>query len=159
MRGLTEKETQEAMAHILDNLPIEQELQRWKQEEENPVLMRKLLDVVAQRAKDDGGLIVSVKSDEVLRGAENIELFQADKKGDVNVVSSNGNYRFAMVFTSRERFKVCNDTSGFVVFIDELFRFLISQPDIDGIMLNLKKEEAVFGKEMMKKVLSMMEQG
>ena len=47
MRGLTEKETQEAMAHILDNLPIEQELQRWKQEEENPALMRKLLDVVA----------------------------------------------------------------------------------------------------------------
>lgn len=75
------------------------------------------------------------------------------------MVSSNGNYRFAMVFTSRERFKVCNDTSGFVVFIDELFRFLISQPDIDGIMLNLKKEEAVFDKEMMKRVLSMMEQG
>lgn len=80
MRGLTEKETQEAMAHILDNLPIEQELQRWKQEEENPALMRKLLDVVAQRARDDGGLIVSVKSDEVMIGAENIELFQADKK-------------------------------------------------------------------------------
>ena len=55
--------------------------------------------------------------------------------------------------------KFGNDTSGFVVFIDELFRFLISQPDIDGIMLNLKKEEAVFDKEMMKKVLSMMEQG
>lgn len=154
MRDFTEKEKQEAMEHILDNVSIERELQRWKEEEENPALMRRLLDAVVQRAREDGGLIISVKSGDVPAGAENIELFRAEKKGDINFIAGSCNHRFAMVFTSRERFEACGDTSGFVMFIDDLFQFLTEQPDIDGMMLNLKKEEAVFDKEMMKAVLA-----
>lgn len=157
MERLTEKEMKEALDVMLDNASIEEELQRWKQEEGNPILMMELLEAVTKRAKEEGGLIVSVKSDGVPAGAENIEFFQKEKNGDVNIITDNYDRHFAMVFTSKERFKLCDDTSGFVMFIDELFTFLGERPEIDGMMINWKKEDVVFDKEMMRTVLRMME--
>lgn len=54
-----------------------------------------------------------------------------------------------MIFTSRERFKECDDTSGFVMFIDELFEFLGTCVGIDGVVINYKKENVVLNKEML----------
>lgn len=158
MRKAAEKEKREIIEYMLNNTVIEEKVQSWKQQIQNPVLIKELLELLAERAVDDGGLIVSVKSNEISAGEKNIEIFAADKKGDINIIEGKGKLRLAMAFTSRERFKKCNETAGFVMFIDDLFAFLENSPDIEGMILNFGAENAVIDKEMMRAVLEIIKE-
>lgn len=149
MKAMAEAEKREMIEFMLDNAVLEEKMGKWKQKEEDIVLFMDFVAALVKRSREDGGMIISVRSGEVPTGAENIEIFRKDKKGDVNIVAGGNEQRLAMVFTSKERFKKCNDTSGFVIFIDEIFRFLGTRPEIDGLIMNYKEENIVFNKEML----------
>lgn len=157
MRETVEKENREIIEFMLDNAVLEEKMGKWKQQEENLALFMDFVAALVKRSKNDGGLIISVKSEEISEGAENIEIFRKDKKGDINIVAGKDNLRLAMVFTSRERFQKCGDTSGFVMFINELFEFLATQEELDGIIINFKEENIVFSKEMLRRILDFFE--
>lgn len=124
MKAIADDEKREIIEFMLDNAALEEKMGKWKQKEEDILLFMDFTAALVRRSREDGGLIISVESGEVPPGAENIEIFRKDKKGDVNIVIGENKQRMAMIFTSRERFKECDDTSGFVMFIDELFEFL-----------------------------------
>lgn len=149
MKTAAEEENRKMIEFMLDNAVLEEKMGKWKQKEEDIVLFMDFIAALIKRSREDGGLIISVKSGEVMTGAENIEIFRKDKRGDLNIVAGESGRRFAMVFTSRERFKKCDDTSGFVMFIDELIGFLETQPEIDGCIMNYKEEDVIFNKEML----------
>lgn len=149
MKTAAEEENRKMIEFMLDNAVLEEKIGKWKQKEEDIVLFMDFIAALIKRSREDGGLIISVKSGEVMTGAENIEIFRKDKRGDLNIVAGESGRRFAMVFTSRERFKKCDDTSGFVMFIDELIGFLETQPEIDGCIMNYKEEDVIFNKEML----------
>lgn len=149
MKTAAEEENRKMIEFMLDNAVLEEKMGKWKQKEEDIVLFMDFIAALIKRSREDGGLIISVKSGEVMTGAENIEIFRKDKRGDLNIVAGESGRRFAMVFTSRERFEKCDDTSGFVMFIDELIGFLETQPEIDGCIMNYKEEDVIFNKEML----------
>ena len=149
MKAMAEAEKREMIEFMLDNAVLEEKMGKWKQNGEDIVLFMDFVAALVKRSREDGGLIISVKSKDVPAGAENIEIFRKDKKGKVNIVAGGEEQRLAMVFTSKERFEKCNDTSGFVMFIDELFDFLGTRPEIDGLIMNYKEENIVFNKEML----------
>lgn len=149
MKTAAEEENRKMIEFMLDNAVLEEKIGKWKQKEEDIVLFMDFIAALIKRSREDGGLIISVKSGEVMTGAENIEIFRKDKRGDLNIVAGESGRRFAMVFTSRERFEKCDDTSGFVMFIDELIGFLETQPEIDGCIMNYKEEDVIFNKEML----------
>lgn len=150
MGATMEEENREMIEFMLDNAVLEEKMGKWKQKEEDVVLFMDFMSALIRRSREDGGLIISIKSKDVPIGAENIEIFRKEKKGDVNIVAGENNRRFAMVFTSRKRFEKCDDTSGFVMFIDELFAFLEAREEIDGVIMNYKEEDVVFSKEMLR---------
>lgn len=149
MKTAAEEENRKMIEFMLDNAVLEEKIGKWKQKEEDIVLFMDFIAALIKRSREDGGLIISIKSEEVMTGAENIEIFRKDKRGDLNIVAGESGQRFAMVFTSRERFKKCDDTSGFVMFMDELIGFLETQPEIDGCIMNYKEEDVIFNKEML----------
>lgn len=149
MKTAVEEENRKMIEFMLDNTVLEEKIGKWKQKEEDIVLFMDFIAALIKRSREDGGLIISIKSEEVMTGAENIEIFRKDKRGDLNIVAGESGQRFAMVFTSRERFKKCDDTSGFVMFMDELIGFLETQPEIDGCIMNYKEEDVIFNKEML----------
>lgn len=149
MKTTAKAEKREIIEFMLDNAVLEEKMGKWKRKEEDIVLFMDFMAALIKRSREDGGLIVSVRSEEVPAGAENIEIFRKDKKGDINIVAGGEEQRFAMVFTSKKRFEKCNDTSGFVMFIDELFGFLGTRTEIDGLIINYKEENVIFNKEML----------
>lgn len=149
MKMAAKEENRKMIEFMLDNAVLEEKIGKWKQNEEDIVLFMDFIAALIKRSREDGGLIISIKSGEVMTGAENIEIFRKDKRGDLNIVAGESGQRFAMVFTSRERFKKCDDTSGFVMFMDELIGFLETQPEIDGCIMNYKEEDVIFNKEML----------
>mgnify|MGYP001117775987 FL=1 len=118
MKAIADDEKREIIEFMLDNAALEEKMGKWKQKEEDILLFMDFTAALVRRSREDGGLIISVESGEVPPGAENIEIFRKDKKGDVNIVIGENKQHLAMIFTSRERFKECDDTSGFVMFID-----------------------------------------
>ncbi len=149
MKAIADDEKREIIEFMLDNAALEEKMGKWKQKEEDILLFMDFTAALVRRSREDGGLIISVESGEVPPGAENIEIFRKDKKGDVNIVIGENKQHLVMIFTSRERFKECDDTSGFVMFIDELFEFLGTCVGIDGVVINYKKENVVLNKEML----------
>ncbi len=65
---------------------------------------------------------------------------------------------YAMVFTSKERFQECNDTSGFVMSIGELFELLVEKEELDGMVINIGQEDIAFNKCMMRVVIWLIRQ-
>lgn len=63
-----------------------------------------------------------------------------------------------MVFTSKEKFQKCHDTSGFVMFIDEVFELIVDKEALDGIVINFGQEDIIFNKIMMKVVIWLIRQ-
>lgn len=68
----------------------------------------------------------------------------------LNNVWGKDNQKYVMAFTSKERFQVCNDTSGLVMFIGDVFRVVEKKDEVQGIVLNWNKEEMVIGKDMIR---------
>ena len=159
MKAIADDEKREIIEFMLDNAALEEKMGKWKQKEEDILLFMDFTAALVRRSREDGGLIISVESGEVPPGAENIEIFRKDTKGDVNIVIGENKQHLAMIFTSRERFKECDDTSGFVMFIDELFEFLGTCAGIDGVIINYKKENVVLNKEMLGIFLDFMSSG
>lgn len=116
-----------------------------------------VLDALAARAQQYGGLIVSVRCREIPAGADNIEFFMADKYCEVCWVEDADGKRYAMVFTSRERFGECGDTSGVVMFMDDLLAMAEAKEELDGIVINLGSEQVVIDKPMLRIAMRLLE--
>lgn len=72
------------------------------------------------------------------------------------VEGKDGKY-YAMAFTSRESFKKCNDTSGLVMFIGDLFVLIEGMEEVNGIVLNIGREEIIFDKMLLRATLSLID--
>lgn len=86
MKAIADDEKREIIEFMLDNAALEEKMGKWKQKEEDILLFMDFTAALVRRSREDGGLIISVESGEVPPGAENIEIFRKDKKGDVNIV-------------------------------------------------------------------------
>ena len=128
---------------------IEEALTNWN---DNPNDVEKLAYVykaLLDRDKECGGLIVSVESGKIPAGSENVKYFNGAEEIKVLKVSGSFDDEYLMVFTSRERFKECNETAGVVMFIRSVFSLLIKVEGVDGIVINIGKEEMILNKNYM----------
>lgn len=156
---LIEKDKTRFIDYMLANDELEKLLRKWKRKKTSGDLFLELITGIAKRDKEQGGFILSVKTDKIPTGADNLDFFLLPKhsKLELNYVEGKDDKKYAMVFTSKKRFMECNDTSGVVMFIGDLVYLLEQKPEVDGIVLNLQKEEIIFGKEWLRAIMCMIE--
>lgn len=154
---ISDEEKKEYIDYMLQNDTIEEVLKNWKRNQNSEVLC-KMLETMAAKSEECAGLILAVKSDVIPTGADNIVLFTATERGEINRVIDKEGKSYAMVFTSKEKFKECNDASGFVMFIDEVFELIVDKEALDGLVINIGEEDVVFNKIMMKVVIWLIRQ-
>lgn len=152
LENISEEEQKEYIEYMLHNDKIEESLINWKQNQ-NSVTLSKMLEIIATESEECAGLILSVNSDFIPTGADNIVLFTGTERGDIHRLIDKAGKSYALIFTSKERFQECNDTSGFVVFIDELFELLVEKEELDGMVINIGQEDIAFNKYMMRVVI------
>lgn len=150
--NISQEEQKEYIEYMLHNEKIEKSLINWKQNQNSDTLT-KMLEIIAAESEECAGLILSVNSDTIPTGADNIVLFTGSERGDIHRLIDKAGKSYAMVFTSKERFQECNDTSGFVMFIDDLFHLLAEKEELDGMVINIGQEDIAFNKYMMKVVI------
>ncbi|MGC6173967.1 SseB family protein [Lacrimispora sp. 38-1] len=154
---ISEEEKKEYIEYMLQNDTIEEALKNWKRNQ-NSEELGKMLETIAAKSEECAGLILSVKSDSIPTGADNIVFFSGVERGDIHRVIDNEGKSYAMVFTSKEKFQECNDTSGFVMFIDEVFELIVDKEALDGMVMNIAQEDIVFNKFMMRVVIWLIRQ-
>lgn len=138
----TSEEKQQFIEYMLDNKELEKKLRRWDKSQNNPDYFIEMIEEMAKRYSEQGGLIVSVRSDEIPTGADNVEFFMLDKykKISINYAEDQLGKQYMMVFTSKKKFKECNDTSGVVMFVGDVIEFALMMERTDGIVLNMGKK-------------------
>lgn len=144
-------------AMLEGNEAVEAALARWSNNPKDICAMIEVYKSILDRDRECGGLIVSVESNDIPAGADNIEFFNGDKALYLNRSKGVFGDKFILVFTSRDRFRVCNDTAGVVMFIREVFSLLSEMEGIDGIVMNLHKEEVLFTRQNMKQISRLIE--
>lgn len=156
---MIEQDKEVFIEYMLNNGALEKLLRKWKRKRKTGESLFELITGIVNRDKEQGGFILSVKSDLIPTGADHLELFLTPKypRLDLNYVEGKDNGKYAMVFTSKERFRECNDTSGVVMFIGDLIYLLEQKAEVDGIILNLEKEEIIFGKDWLRAILCILE--
>lgn len=159
MRKFVEAEENDLFVNAMlnGNEVIEEALAAWRKDQKDVCAMLAVYKSLLDRDRECGGLILSVEPGDIPAGADNIEFFNGDKHLCMN--RSKGQYgdNYLVVFTSRERFQEHNDTAGVVMFIRELFSTLGNMEGVDGIVMNLSREEVVFDKSNMLQLCRMME--
>lgn len=155
---ISEEEKKECIEYMLQNDEIELALNNWEQHKNSDEYMCKVLDVIAARSEECGGFIVAILSDNIPTGVNYIALFTGEEKGEIHRVENSDGKSYAMVFTSKSRFQKCNDTSGLVMFIDEVFDLLESKAELDGMVINFGSDDIIFDKIMMRAAICIMRQ-
>lgn len=157
MKKLVSMEENESIVNemLKGNEVIEKALEEWKHNRENIGDMASIYKSITDRDRKYGGLIVSVESGSVPAGADNVEFFNGDKPVKLNKVRDSDDEKYLLVFTSRERFREYNDTAGVVMFIREVFSLLADIEGVNGIVINMGKEEIIINKCVMKMISQM----
>ena len=154
----TSEEKQQFIEYMLDNKELEKKLRKWDKSQNNTDYFIEMIEEMAKRDREQGGLIVSVKSDEIPTGADNVEFFMLDKykKISINYAEDQSGKQYMMVFTSKKKFKECNDTSGVVMFVGDVIEFALMMERTDGIVLNMRRKEGrdgiIFGKIILRAI-------
>lgn len=157
---VSEKENDLYVNAMLEgNEIIENALGKWSNNQKDICAMLEVYKSIVDRDRECGGLIVSVESNGIPAGADNIEFFNGDKTIRMNRSKGASGDKYILVFTSRDRFREYNDTAGVVMFIRELFSLLGEMEGIDGIVVNLHKEEILFSKQVMQQISRLIEVG
>ena len=156
---ISKEKKQELLEYMLCNQSLEKSLQNWKKHKKNTDSIIDLINALADGARSDKGIIVAVNCPDIPKGAEHVDFFMADKKRNMYWVDDKNGMRYVMVFTSKERFQECNDISGIVVFMDELFVMIEKRKDLDGIIINLEREEVILNKVILRAVIQVMKMG
>ena len=146
-------------AMLKGNEIIEDALAKWSEDPKDICATAAVYKSIIDRDRECGGLIVSVKSENIPAGADNIEFFNGDQYIYMNRSEGKSGNGYIMVFTSRERFRECDNTAGVVMFIRELFSLLGEMDGVDGIIVNLKREEVLIDKRIMRQMNRMIEIG
>ena len=139
------------------NEVIEEALAKWKEDTQDVGYIAAAYKSIIDRDREYGGFIVSVESGNIPAGADHVEFFNGDKYVKLNKAKGSHDDRYFLVFTSRDRFRECNDTAGVVMFIREAFSLLRDIEGVDGIVINIGKEEVVINKHDMKVISRLIE--
>lgn len=136
---------------------IEETLAKWKEDTQDVGYIAAAYKSIIDRDRECGGFIVSVESGNVPAGADHVEFFNGGKPLKLNKAKGSYDDRYLLVFTTRDRFRECNDTAGVVMFIREAFSLLRDIEGVDGIVINIGKEEVVINKHDMKVISRLIE--
>ena len=139
------------------NEVIEEALAKWKEDTQDIGYIAAAYKSILDRDRECGGFIVSVESGNVPAGADHVEFFNGGKPLKLNKAKGSYDDRYLLVFTTRDRFRECNDTAGVVMFIREAFSLLRDIEGVDGIVINIGKEEVVVNKHDMKVISRLIE--
>lgn len=71
----TSEEKQQFIEYMLDNKELEKKLRRWDKSQNNLDYFIEMIEEMEKRDREQGGLIVSVKSNEIPTGADNVGFF------------------------------------------------------------------------------------
>lgn len=142
-------ELEEVVAYMLANEKIETAMKGYTENPSSETFLS-MMTAMIERDAEDGGFILSIHSEEIEPGAENIVVFQNDKHKKLTItnVEIGNESRYALAFTSKRRFMTCNDTSGIVMFIGELVELMAHSDQVDGLILNLENEEIILDKRI-----------
>ena len=99
------------------NEVIEDALVNWKKNPDDPYAKAFVYKALLERDNNCGGLIISVKSEDIPAGADNVRYCDGSEQIILNKVKGSYEDHYLLVFTSMERFKECNETAGVVMFI------------------------------------------
>ena len=139
------------------NEVIEKALAKWKDNQLDICDIAAAYKSIIDRDRECGGFIVSVESGNVQAGADHVEFFNGGKPLKLNKAKGSYDEQYLFVFTTRDRFRECNDTAGVVMFIREAFTLLKDIEGVDGIIINIGKEEVVINKHDMKVISKLIE--
>lgn len=153
--SFSESEKQENIQYMLNNAELENVLQKWKNSKETEEDFLHFINAFIKSNDNDAGLIVAVKSNVVKPGVDNIEFLTGKQHGMVQTAATQDGKAYAMVFTSKERFqKCCNDLSGIIMFMEDVFVTLEKKEELDGIVINAGAEEIILDKMMVRAIIS-----
>lgn len=150
---ISDKEKQEYIEYMLANKDLEKALGKWKRHKRNDDYMFQMLEVLVESAKNQKGMIIAVKSDNMPIESNQLDFIDINKKYEMHHVTNKKDESYIMVFTSKERFKKCTNISGVVVFIDELIIAMERRKDVNGIVINLEKEEIILDKILLRAII------
>lgn len=147
MENFREIEQDQIIAHMLENEEIEKSLQKWAKEQSNEAFTSMMYAMI-ERDANDGGLILAIHNEGVEEGKGDIVFFQKDvhKELIITNVESESNKRYALVYTSKNCFKSCKNTSGIVMFIREVVELLVLSEQLDGVIINFGNEDILLDK-------------
>lgn len=150
---VNDKEKQECIEYMLENRDLEKTLKKWKKYKRNDDYMFEVLELLIESAKNQKGMIVAVKADNMSIESEQLDFIDINKKYEMLYVTDKKDKSYIMVFTSKERFKECSNISGVVMFMDELIVAMERRKDVNGIIINLEKEEIILDKIMLRAII------
>lgn len=158
--GISPQDKQQFMEYMLLNADMEIALKKWKRHKRDDDTIMALLQAIADRTNLYGGVIVSVTSNLIPAGVENVTLFTADHSCDLNYIEGKKGKKYVLIYTSKDKFKTSGDpASGLVMFLEDVLKFVEGDGDIDGIVINYNSEEAVFDKILIRAVLQLVAEG
>lgn len=159
---LSKEERQQYIDYMLENKDMEEILQRWNEAKVEVIETFDVTKKLLEKCKGNRGLIVAIECQEMESDVENIKLYILkddfpDKKFLMNMAVNKVGKKYLTVFSTKERFQQFSQKNdgimGILMFIDDIFRFVLLQDKVDGIVLNLAEEEVMLDKDVLKLVL------
>lgn len=147
---------QDYIEYMLDNADLEKAMCQWNSSKKRFNDMIMIIKIILKNYTENRGLIVSVNDDTMQTGADNIQFCDDERKRILNTVVDKRERVYMLGFTSRERFQAyCNDTSGIVMFLDDIFGVIDLKGDVDGIIINFGNEEVFLEKDFIRSVIQL----
>ena len=147
---------QDFIEYMLDNADLEKAMCQWNSSKKQFTDMIMVIKIIFKKCTENRGLIVSVYDDTMQTGADNIQFCDAEKERMLNTVVDQKDHVYMLGFTSKERFQAyCNDTSGIVMFMDDIFAVIDLKGEVDGIIINCGNEEVFLEKDFISSMVQL----
>lgn len=164
---LSKEERQQYIDYMLENKDMDETLQRWNKAKDEVIETFDVTKKLLEKCKVNRGLIVAIECQEMESDVDNIKLYifrddLPDEKFLMNMAVNKDGKKYLTVFTTKERFREFTQKNdgimGILMFVDDIFRFVLLQDKVDGIVLNLAEEEVMFDKDVLKLVLEIFDE-
>lgn len=135
---------------ILDNKYLENALVNLKNNKNDVLVFAETVKTLAWCIENNRGIILAVEGCNIGKGQFNLDLIYDEVDGDVQCGTGEDGKRYAMVFTSREKFnKEFPEYSGGVLFWNHALEFFTQYDELDGIIINPGENQLVLPKDVL----------
>lgn len=139
---------------MLNNDELENKVRMYSKKKSDENRLFDLLKMLAQRNAENGGLIIAaIKMGE----DDRLQCFDAQNSKPIKIsyITNHKNQKYAMVFTSKEKFDKYKDLTGHVMFVDQAVSLIENNLAISGMIINMETDNVILDKVALR-ILKMM---